>query len=137
MRFFDELKRRNVFRVAGVYFIVAATMIQLIPPLVDAFDLPRWSNTFVFLMLAIVFPITILVTWAFEMTPEGLRRTEEAAETVRLLGLGGFEGGERLLGLALLQKHFAIELARGREGARRDGCLLGLVLSIGRRTHRL
>ncbi len=77
MRFFDELKRRNVFRVAGVYFIVAATMIQLIPPLVDAFDLPRWSNTFVFLMLAIGFPITILVTWAFEMTPEGLRRTEE------------------------------------------------------------
>jgi TolB-like protein/thioredoxin-like negative regulator of GroEL len=77
VRFFDELKRRNVFRVAGVYFIVAATMIQLIPPLVDAFDLPKWSNTFVFLMLAIGFPITILVTWAFEMTPEGLRRTEE------------------------------------------------------------
>lgn len=77
MRVFDELKRRNVFRVAGVYFIVAATMIQLIPPLVDAFDLPKWSNTFVFLMLAIGFPITILVTWAFEMTPEGLRRTAE------------------------------------------------------------
>lgn len=77
MRVFDELKRRNVFRVAGTYFIVAAAMIQLFPPLVDAFDLPKWSNTFVFLMLAIGFPITILVTWAFEMTPEGLRRTGE------------------------------------------------------------
>lgn len=77
MRVFDELKRRNVFRVAGTYFIVAAAMIQLFPPLVDAFDLPKWSTTFVFLMLAIGFPITILVTWAFEMTPEGLRRTGE------------------------------------------------------------
>jgi TolB-like protein/thioredoxin-like negative regulator of GroEL len=77
VRFFDELKRRNVFRVAGMYAIVTGGMIQLFPPLVDAFDLPKWSNTFVFLMLAIGFPITMLATWAFEMTPEGLRRTGE------------------------------------------------------------
>ena len=77
MRFVDELKRRHVFRVAGTYCVVAFGMVQLIPPVVDAFDLPKWANTFVFLMLMIGFPITILVTWAFEMTPEGLRRTEE------------------------------------------------------------
>jgi len=77
VRVFDELKRRNMFRVAGVYALVAGSMIQLFPPLVDAFDLPKWSTTFVFLMLAIAFPIIMLVTWAFELTPEGLRRTGE------------------------------------------------------------
>lgn len=77
MRLVDELKRRNVFRIAGTYCVVTFAMIELVPNLVDAFGLPSWSNTFVFLMLGLGFPIVILVTWAFEMTPEGLRRTEE------------------------------------------------------------
>ncbi|MEN3975924.1 tetratricopeptide repeat protein [Emcibacter sp. SYSU 3D8] len=77
MRLIDELKRRNVFRIAGTYCVVTFAFIELVPNLVDAFGLPAWSTTFVFLMLALGFPIVILVTWAFEMTPEGLRRTED------------------------------------------------------------
>lgn len=77
MRLVDELKRRNVFRIAGTYCVVAFAMVELVPNLADAFGLPDWSTTFVFFMLALCFPIVILITWAFEMTPEGLRRTEE------------------------------------------------------------
>lgn len=77
MRLVDELKRRNVFRIAGTYCVVTAMTIELVPNIVDAFGLPSWSTTFVFLMMALGFPIVIVITWAFEMTPEGLRRTEE------------------------------------------------------------
>jgi TolB-like protein/tetratricopeptide (TPR) repeat protein len=77
VNFISELKRRNVIRVAGAYLVVAWLIIQLTEQMVPAFHLPEWSNTFVIMMLGIGLPITMLVAWAFEMTPEGLRRTQE------------------------------------------------------------
>ncbi|MBI1179382.1 MAG: tetratricopeptide repeat protein [Alphaproteobacteria bacterium] len=77
MRFVDELKRRNVFRVGGAYAVVFFGMVQLTDPLVSAYHLPEWSTTFVFTMMLLGLPVTLVAAWAFEMTPEGLRRTQD------------------------------------------------------------
>lgn len=73
--FFGELKRRNVIKIGSVYCAAAFALVQVFPPLVDAFELPRWLNPCLFLILAAGFPLILLVAWALEMTPEGLRRT--------------------------------------------------------------
>ncbi len=75
MSFIEELKRRNVIKIGGIYCAVAFGLVQVFPALVDAFDLPKWLNPALFLSLAAGFPLTLLVAWALEMTPERLRRT--------------------------------------------------------------
>ena len=82
MSFIEELKRRNVIKIGGVYCAVAFGLVQVFPPLVDAFDLPKWLNPSLFLSLAAGFPLTLLVAWALEMTPEGLRRTPSNVASV-------------------------------------------------------
>lgn len=101
MKFINELKRRNVIRVAGAYLVVGWFLIQLADQLVVAFHLPSWSNSFVFVMLGIGLPITMLVAWAFEMTPEGLRRTHES-EPHRSVATSPVRVGDYLVLVALL-----------------------------------
>ena len=74
-RLFRELKRRNVFRIGGTYMVATWVIIQLTALAVPALHLPTWVNSLVFLMLFIGFPIALLGAWAFEITPEGMRRT--------------------------------------------------------------
>jgi TolB-like protein/Tfp pilus assembly protein PilF len=78
-RFFAELKRRRVFRVMAVYGIVGFVLLQLVDLAVPALLLPEWTYRFVALILLLGFPVAIVIAWAFEMTPEGVRRTAEAA----------------------------------------------------------
>jgi TolB-like protein/tetratricopeptide (TPR) repeat protein len=73
--FLAELKRRKVLRVAGAYAVVAWGALQIADKLFPALLLPQWTITFVAMLLLIGLPITAIITWAFEMTPEGLRRT--------------------------------------------------------------
>ncbi|MFN3231861.1 MAG: tetratricopeptide repeat protein [Alphaproteobacteria bacterium] len=72
----NELKRRNVVRVAAAYMVVSWVMIQVTDVAVPALLLPEWAASFVFFLLAAGFPIAMIAAWAFEMTPEGLRRTK-------------------------------------------------------------
>ena len=74
-----ELRRRNVFKVATVYLIAAWVLIQIAETTFPALQLPDWTVTFVVVVLAILFPIAVIFAWAFEMTPDGLRRTHEVA----------------------------------------------------------
>ncbi|UCC14709.1 MAG: tetratricopeptide repeat protein [Gammaproteobacteria bacterium] len=72
-----ELQRRNVFKVAMVYLIAAWVLIQVAETTFPALQLPDWTVTFVVVVLAILFPIAVIFAWAFELTPEGLKKTRE------------------------------------------------------------
>ncbi|PHR52608.1 MAG: hypothetical protein COA47_17680 [Robiginitomaculum sp.] len=75
----SELRRRNIFRVAGVYAVVGWILMQASGVLEDALGLPAWFDTMVVSLLLIGFPMAMLLAWAFEMTPEGVKRTEVVA----------------------------------------------------------
>ena len=76
-RYFDELKRRNVFRVAAAYAVVGWLAIEVIDTLAPRMAMPGWVPGFVILLVLIGFPIALLFSWAFEMTPEGIKKTAE------------------------------------------------------------
>ncbi len=76
---FSELRRRNVIKVATVYLIAAWLLIQIAETVFPALQLPEWTVTFVVVVLAILFPIAVIFAWAFELTPQGLKKTAEVA----------------------------------------------------------
>ncbi len=77
--FLVELKRRKVLRVAGAYAVIAWGVLQVTDRLFPALMLPQWTITFVAMLLLIGLPITVVITWAFEITPDGVRRTSNEA----------------------------------------------------------
>ena len=78
MSFFTELKRRNVFKVGIAYAIVAWVLVQIVIAVKAPLHLPEWIDTLIIVFLAVGFPITMIITWAFELTPEGVRKTGDA-----------------------------------------------------------
>ena len=80
MKFFEELKRRNVFRVAGVYAVVGWLLTQVASALENALSLPGWFDTVIVSALLIGLPIALILAWAFEMTPDGVKLTANVAE---------------------------------------------------------
>ena len=78
--FFTELKRRNVYKVAVAYAVVAWLLIQIATQVFPYFEIPNWGIRLVVLAIVIGFPIAVVIAWAFELTPEGLKRTEAAAD---------------------------------------------------------
>ena len=76
--FLAELKRRNVLRVVGAYAVVAWGTLQVADKLFPALTLPPWTVTFVAVLLLIGLPITAVIAWAFEITPDGIRRTTDS-----------------------------------------------------------
>ncbi len=77
---FAELKRRNVFRVAGVYAVVGWVLAQISTTLEEALGLPPWFDGLIVALLLLGLPIAIVFAWAFEMTPNGVVRTESVPE---------------------------------------------------------
>ena len=76
--FFAELKRRNVYKVAVAYAVVAWLLMQVASQIFPFFEIPNWVVRLVVVLLVIGFPIALIVAWAFEMTSEGIKRTETA-----------------------------------------------------------
>ncbi len=74
--FFAELKRRNVYKVAVAYAIVAWLLIQIATQVFPFFEVPNWGVRLVVLLIALGFPIALVLAWAFELTPEGIKRSE-------------------------------------------------------------
>jgi ketosteroid isomerase-like protein len=74
---FAELRRRNVFRVALTYAVVAWLLIQIASVFLPMLDAPEWIITAFVVLLALGFAVALFISWAFEMTPEGLKRTED------------------------------------------------------------
>src|SRR5216117_3516438 len=85
--FFAELKRRNVYKVAIAYAVVAWLLMQVASQIFPFFEIPNWAVRLVVLLLIIGFPVALILAWAFELTPEGIKLTEsadrEAAEPSR------------------------------------------------------
>ncbi len=75
--FFEELKRRNVYQAAIAYAVFAWFLIQVATQVLPFFEIPNWVVRLVVLLLIVGFPITLVISWAFELTPEGFRREEE------------------------------------------------------------
>src|ERR1700758_1350588 len=76
--FFGELKRRNVYKVAVAYAVVAWLLMQVASQIFPFFEIPNWVVRMVVLLLVIGFPIALIIAWAFEATPQGIKRTEVA-----------------------------------------------------------
>src|SRR5581483_10768192 len=76
--FFGELKRRNIYKVAVAYAIVGWLLIQVATQVFPFLEIPNWVIRLVIALVAIGFPIALVIAWAFELTPEGIKRTEEA-----------------------------------------------------------
>ena len=74
---FSELRRRNVFRVALTYAVVAWLLIEIAGVLLPMVDAPDWIITAFVVLLALGFAVAMFISWVFEMTPEGLKRTED------------------------------------------------------------
>ena len=78
MNFFTELKRRNVYKVAVGYAVVGWLLIQVATQVFPFFEIPNWRIRLVVLIIAVGFPIALIIAWAFETTPEGIKRTAVA-----------------------------------------------------------
>ena len=76
--FFAELKRRNVYKIAVAYGVVAWLVVQIATQVFPFFEIPNWAVRLVVLAAIIGFPIALFLAWAYEMTPEGIKTTEAA-----------------------------------------------------------
>src|SRR6516162_6560876 len=73
-----ELKRRNVYKVAVAYAVVGWLLIQVATQVFPFLEIPNWTIRLVILLTALGFPVALIIAWAFELTPEGIKRTEAA-----------------------------------------------------------
>ena len=75
--FFAELKRRNVYKVAVAYAVVGWLLVQVTTQVFPIFEIPNWALRLIVLAIIIGFPIALVLAWAFELTPEGIKRMED------------------------------------------------------------
>src|SRR6266481_7777114 len=87
-KFLAELKRRNVYKVAIAYAIAGWALAQGIAQVFPIFDVPNWVIRLIVALIIIGFPIALIFAWAFEITPEGVKRAEdvEVAKPHRIYG---------------------------------------------------
>src|ERR1043165_703172 len=75
--FFVELKRRNVYKVGVAYIVAGWALCQGIAQVFPVFDVPNWVIRLLVLLIVIGFPVALIFAWAYEITPEGIKRTED------------------------------------------------------------
>src|ERR1700730_9096897 len=76
--FFAELKRRNVYKVAVAYAVASWLLIQIATQVFPFFEIPNWAVRLVVIVLVLGFPIAIILSWIFDLTPQGIRRTDDS-----------------------------------------------------------
>lgn len=113
MFFLSELKRRNVFRIAMLYIIVGWVALQVVDLFTSFLPLPEWTSLLVFVLLAAGFPVSLVLAWAIELTPEGLRleTPPEGRATPRRRGDALLLGGVGLIALVGLWNLLGIWLS--------------------------
>jgi TolB-like protein len=114
--FFGELKRRNVYKVAVAYIVAGWALSQGIAQVFPVFDVPNWAIRVIVTLIIIGFPVALICAWAFEITPEGVKRAEDievtkphtvhgpwiyivlvgAAVSISLFFLGRYTAGNRI-----------------------------------------
>jgi hypothetical protein len=93
--FFAELKRRNVYKVAVAYAVVGWLVVQIASTLLPTFHAPEWVLQTLVVLVALGFPIALVLAWAFELSPEGIKRTEEVARSLEAAPRRNAAGAER------------------------------------------
>ena len=116
--FFAELKRRNVYRVAVAYAVVSWLLIQIATQVFPFFEIPNWAVRLVVLLLILAFPVALILSWAFEITPEGIKRESEVAPDPSV----NRRTGRRIVGLTIVAGIvaaglLAFQLLRSKVGA--------------------
>ncbi|MGD8425788.1 MAG: adenylyl cyclase, partial [Gammaproteobacteria bacterium] len=77
MSFLKELQRRNVIRMALLYIVASWLLLQVTDVLSSLLPVPDWTGSLVFILLAIGFPLVLIFSWIYELTPEGVKREKE------------------------------------------------------------
>ena len=98
--FFTELKRRNVYKVAVAYGVVGWLLIQVATQVFPFLEIPNWTIRLIIFLTAFGFPVALIIAWAFELTPEGIKRTE-AADAAQQHSPGGVWIGVVVVAAAL------------------------------------
>jgi TolB-like protein/Flp pilus assembly protein TadD len=100
--FFNELKRRNVFKVGAAYLVLAWIVIQIANAAVPALRLPEWVNSLVFLLGILGLPFALFFAWAFELTPEGIKKESEVSRDKSIAPDTGQKINFGIIGLLLI-----------------------------------
>src|SRR5947208_12505811 len=95
---FGELKRRNVYKVAVAYGVVAWLLIQVATQVFPFFEIPNWAVRLVVLLLILGFPVALILSWTFEITPEGIKREPGASPNESIIR----QTGRRIMGLTII-----------------------------------
>jgi len=110
MNIFEELKRRNVFRVAISYVVTAWLLLQVVDLVLENIDAPEWVMQVFMLALAIGFPLAIFFAWAFEMTPEGVKRESQVDRSKSIASQTGRKMDRNIIiALTLALAYFAYD----------------------------
>lgn len=128
--FFAELRRRNVYRIAAAYAFITWVVIQVATIVFPAFNAPLWVVKVIICLLALGFPIAVALAWAFEITPAGIKRSDEFAPEER----GGPHRGRKLITITILAAIIAIGLFLFRS-ERGQQLFASVVRSAGWRSH--
>jgi TolB-like protein len=97
-KLFAELRRRHVFRVAGVYAVAAWLLVQVVIAIKAPLGLPAWTDAMVIVLFAIGFPIALILAWAFELTPDGVKLTANVHEGESIAAPSGHKLDYAILG---------------------------------------
>ncbi len=109
--FFSELKRRNVFRVAIFYAIIAWLILQVSDVLIQLLQLPEWTGRFTFFVLLLGFPLALFFSWAYEITPEGLKREKDVDQSQSITNKTGRKLDATIIAvLAVALIYFVVDL---------------------------
>lgn len=108
MSFLGEIKRRKVFQVAAVYAVVAWLIIQIVDVVGEPLTLPSWIDAVVIVLLAVGFPIAVILAWAFDLTPQGIKADSEIQGSSLSVQVGGQPLNYLLQGLVLVAVGFLV-----------------------------
>ena len=100
-QFFGELQRRNVYRVAVAYAVVSWLLIQIATQVFPFFEIPDWGVRLIILAILFGFPVALIFAWAYELTPEGLKRTEEVPASASITRSTGRKLDFTIIGVLL------------------------------------
>src|SRR3990172_5490773 len=99
MSLFDELKRRNVFRVGIAYLVLGWVLLQVVEVVMPILVLPDWVARLVLLLLGIGFPVVLVFAWAFELTPEGVKREKDVDRSQSITSTTGRKLDYTIIGI--------------------------------------
>jgi TolB-like protein/Tfp pilus assembly protein PilF len=106
--FVQELKRRNVFRVAIIYIVVSWLLMQIGDVMFPALRLPEWTTTLLVAFLILGFPVAVIFAWAFELTPDGVFRTADVPEGQSITAATGQKINYLIIGVLVIAVGFLL-----------------------------